>query len=146
MPDPGARALFFAHLAETADVMSAAALAGFSLAHMRIWRREDADFAAQWAEAVAAARERLELQLLARAIAGERRTIYYGGKPVGEQVEYNDSLAMFFLRAYLPASYGNSKEPRAQPAKVDVVAAQIEIEKRLDALAARVQAHEARVA
>ena len=142
MPDAAARALFFAHLAETADVVGAAKRAGFAFAQLRRWRAEDEDFAAQWAEAIATAREALELQLLARALSGERRTLYYGGKPVGEQVEYNDSLAMFFLRAFAPHQYGTSKEQRSAPIKADVVAAQMEIEKRLDAIAARLQAQE----
>jgi len=144
VPDAAARALFFAHLSETADVSAAAARAGLSRSAVRQWRAQDADFAHGWSEAIAQARETLELQLLARAISGEQRTLYYGGKPVGEQVEYNDSLAMFFLRAYLPHTYGTQKETRALPARAEAVAAQIEIEKRLDAIAARMAAQELR--
>ena len=142
MPDAAARAHFFADLAETADVRAAASRAGFGFTQLRQWRRADPAFAAEWEEAVAAARESLELQLLARALGGERRTIYYGGKAIGEQLEYNDSLAMFFLRAYLPHHYGSPKERRVLPAQPDMAAAQIEIEKRLDNIAARMAAQE----
>ena len=143
LPEVAARALFFAHLSETADVPAAATAAGLALTQVRRWRREDAAFAQDWEAAVAAARDHLEMQLLARALGGERRTLYYGGKAVGEQREFNDSLAMFFLRAHQPHVYGSSSERRtALLPKVDVVAAQIEIEKRLEALAARLAAQD----
>lgn len=141
VPDPVAWALFFAHLAETADVAGAAAVAGVSVQTVRHWRRAHSDFAQSWEEALAAAREALELQMLSRALQGDRRTLYYGGKPVGEQIDYNDSLAMFFLRAHQPHIYGNTAARTTRPA-VDVAAAQAEIERRLDNLAARLAAQE----
>ena len=80
MPDAAARAHFFADLAETADVRAAASRAGFGFTQLRQWRRADPAFAAEWEEAVAAARESLELQLLARdrpPLSGPRRLLVH---------------------------------------------------------------------
>ena len=67
---PRWQARFLTALRETSSVEQAAGQAGISLEHVYKLRREDADFAALWQEALDEGYDRLELDLLYRLRSG----------------------------------------------------------------------------
>ena len=78
------RERFFAALSTTCNVTTSAAAAGLNRSSAFAFRRRDAVFAAEWAEALASGYDRLEEGLLAAAIAGLHGEI---GKPGADEDE-----------------------------------------------------------
>ncbi|MCW6532287.1 hypothetical protein [Sphingomonas lycopersici] len=76
------REAFFDMLSVTCNVTAAATAGGVTARTAYRWRRRDADFAAQWSEALALGYEVLELALVGQALAGDDRdAIDRGGAP-----------------------------------------------------------------
>lgn len=62
------------------------------------WRREDPEFAAQWAEAVEQGVDLLEDEARRRAYEGCERPVFQGGIEVGRVTEYSDTLMTVLLK------------------------------------------------
>ena len=98
---PERQAAFIAALACGHTVGVAAAGVGLSArsAYQRRKAPGGAGFAAAWDVALDAGSARLEQTALDRAINGERRTVFYRGKAVGETVRYDTRLLLALLKA-----------------------------------------------
>lgn len=64
------RQAFLGHFAANCNVEAAAAAAGVPVSTLYGWRRTDADFAADWIEALTLGYQLLEARLIAHALAG----------------------------------------------------------------------------
>jgi hypothetical protein len=97
------RTIFLETLARTANVTAAAAAAGKAKATAYALRKREADFAAQWDDAIASAMDELEAVAYDRATNGVPKVIVRTqGEPV-TIVEYSDRLLMFMLSRRRPA-------------------------------------------
>jgi hypothetical protein len=106
------RRVFLAALADGHTVKHAAGLIGVSRVHMHRLRREDDDFAAEWADAVEEGVEALEQEARRRAYEGTSKPIVQGGRVVtdadGKPIElreYSDTLLIFLLKGKKPDTY-----------------------------------------
>jgi hypothetical protein len=64
------RQVFLGHFAGNCNITAAAAAAGIPLSTLYSWRRTEADFAAEWNEALTMGYQMLEARLIAHALAG----------------------------------------------------------------------------
>lgn len=71
------------------------------------WRKEDPKFKKQFEESNIHITELIERSALNRAIVGTKKSVYQGGKKVGDVVEPSDTLAIFLLKARDPKKYRN---------------------------------------
>ncbi len=96
---PARQAAFVAALADGHPVRAAAAAVGLSArsAYLLRARADAADFARAWDAAVDAGAEALDQTALARALHGERQTVFYRGRPVGERVVHDTRLLLGLL-------------------------------------------------
>ena len=99
------RAVFLAALAETASVTRACEAAKFPRQCAYDWRRDDADFAAAWDEAVERGTDALEDEAVRRAKDGVAKPVYYHGNRVDTVRDPSDPLLMFLLKARRPEVY-----------------------------------------
>ncbi|WP_174274331.1 hypothetical protein [Sphingomonas bacterium] len=90
--------LFLCTLAETSKVCEAIRASGLSETNIYRKRRQSADFRAKWLAALREGYARLETMMLARALNGVEKPVYYGGKLVGTMMEYNDRTGLSLLR------------------------------------------------
>lgn len=115
-----AKHAFLESYAQWANISYACAQSGVNRPNVYRWQEHDADFAAAFKIAEAAATERLEREAWRRAAEGSpyTRTSYYRGEPVGtdHKIEYSDQLMMLLLRARKPDTYRE---------KVDVAVTQV---------------------
>ena len=97
---PDRQRRFIGHLAATGIVKQAALHIGASLeALYKLRARPGAEgFAEAWDRAVDAGMQRVEDAALERAIFGEERLVVSGGKVLGTERRYNESLVQFMLR------------------------------------------------
>ncbi len=112
---PGWQEVFLAQLRETGNVSAAARAAGTCRSRCYEWRRRDRAFAADWADALEEAADRLEMEAFRRAVKGVDEDRFFQGSVVGEVTRYSDSLLMFLLRARRPERFG----PRQMPENAD---------------------------
>lgn len=96
-----------------------ATLAGIGRQSAYDWRRDDAEFAAAWDDAVDQAADRMEREALRRAVEGVDEPVYQGGELVGYVRKYSDTLLIFLLKAARPEKYRERAEVR-QTGKVQV--------------------------
>ena len=96
---PARQAAFVAALADGHSVRDAAAGVGLSPRGAYALRRQaDAgEFALAWNAAIDAGAMRLTETAISHALYGERRSVFYRGKAVGEKIVHNDRLVMFLL-------------------------------------------------
>ena len=94
------RERFCEALAETANVSASARAVGMCPQGAYKLRDRDAAFLEAWQAALAQGYERLELMLLERALHGQEKPVWYGGKEVGTMRHYSDSLALHLLRSH----------------------------------------------
>ena len=106
---PKKRALFLDSLKQNGNVTYACKAAGVGKVAIYDWRNNDAEFAAEWDEAVEIGKAELikvlEAEAYRRAIDGTRKPIYQQGKRVGDVQEYSDTLLIFLMKANDPAKY-----------------------------------------
>jgi len=100
-----ARLRFLERLARTGSIPLAIDEAGVSRHRLYALRREDAEFAELWDEAVEAGIEALEGEAMRRAIEGVEEPVHYHGKRIDVITRYSDRLLMFLLRAHRPEKY-----------------------------------------
>jgi hypothetical protein len=103
-PSAAAKARFLEALGETANITASAKAAGMSRPTAYKLRRTDAAFRAGWDAALLQAYEALEARVLERAMDGVRQVVRYQGEPVGEDVKYNDHVALGLLRMHRQAT------------------------------------------
>ncbi len=132
----GKRKKFIIALRKTANVSYAAACAAIATSTAYRWRTKYEAFRVAWDDAIAAALDDLEAALLARAVNGVEKPITYGGKVVTTVRTYSDNLALAILRARRPHVYAALPSVIAA-APVDETAALIDIERKLDLVAAQ---------
>lgn len=82
-------------------------------------RRDDPEFLADWDEAIEIAADRIEAEVIRRAVDGMTVPVYYKGEIVGFNREFSDSLAQMVLRAHKPEKY---RERVTLDIKVDIAA------------------------
>ena len=106
---PARQAAFVAALFDGHSVRAAAASVGLTAQSAYALRRraDAADFAQAWDLALDAGAMKLADTALDRALNGERRTVWYRGKAVGERVIHDNRLLIALLtrrdRRSLPA-------------------------------------------
>ena len=111
---PARQAAFVAALFDGHSVRAAAASVGLTAQSAYALRRraDAADFAQAWDLALDAGAMKLADTALDRALNGERRTVWYRGKAVGEQVIHDNRLLIALLtrrdRRSLPARSVNA--------------------------------------
>jgi hypothetical protein len=71
------------------------------------WRRDDPVFAAAMDEAIERHKDVIEDAIHQRGIVGVEKPVFQGGKLVGYQREYSDSLLLAKAKAYIPEKYGD---------------------------------------
>lgn len=104
---------FIAALAATGIVTDAARAAGATMeAFYHLRQREGAEeFRAAWDLAIDRAIGRVEAGALARAIDGEERLVVSGGKVLGVERRFNESLVIFLLKSRRARRYGEEVGP-----------------------------------
>lgn len=102
------REAFLEALARTGRVMDSALAAGYTdTTYLQKMRREDEEFAEQWADALESAADVLEDEAVRRAVSGVEEPVFYKGKVVGYKLNYSDQLMMFMLRGMRPDKFNN---------------------------------------
>ena len=104
---------FLAALAETANVAASARKAKLAESTVYRHRQADPDFAARSAVALREGYLKLESMLLARALGGVTRPVWYGGKKVGAVREFDDRLGLQLLNQHRAAVTGSRDPPEA---------------------------------
>src|SRR5438309_5977903 len=84
------------HAAQTAKV---------SRRTIQHWKKNDPDFRVAFAEAAEDSTDMVEHSARVRAVAGVKKTIYYMGKPIGQELQYSDVLSIVLLKAYRPEKF-----------------------------------------
>lgn len=97
--------VFLDALEDTASVTVACRRAEVSRKTAYQTRQRDAEFAAQWEEALHLGVYTLEDEAIRRARDGVTKPVYQQGREVGAVQEYSDTLLMFLLKAHLPERY-----------------------------------------
>ena len=108
---------FIEALAETACVTQAAKLVGMSPSSAyRLRANPNAQaFRLAWDAALDVGVQRLGDAVLARAVHGVSRPIFYQGEQVGERIHYPERLAMWILRLRDPERFGAWRETPQRP-------------------------------
>ena len=70
-----------------------------------VWRRDDEQFAADYAQAIGESEIVLESEATRRAVEGVDEPIYQSGMLVGYKRRYSDLLLIFLLKATNPQKY-----------------------------------------
>ena len=100
-----ARTQFLEVLATRCNVTHAAWTAGISRSRVYDIRKEDAEFAAAWDNAIEEGADALELVARRRALEGVKEPVFYKGEVCGHVLRYSDTLLMFLLKAHRPEKY-----------------------------------------
>jgi hypothetical protein len=91
----------------TGNVSAAAVLATIGRRTHYDWIRDDAVYAASFADAVEEAADRLETEARRRAVTGCSEAIYYKGAQIGTLKKYSDTLLIFLLKGARPEKYSD---------------------------------------
>lgn len=94
---------YCAALSEYGHYGEAAKAAGVNVMTAVRRRKADPEFARAEAEAIEIATNTWEAEAYRRAVKGCKRPIYQGGKKVGHEVVYSDTLLLRALESKLPA-------------------------------------------
>lgn len=112
MIDIDKRRRFLEHLEKGFSVTMACKSVGIARSTVYAHRKANADFAAEWEDAVEAGIDLLEDEALRRAKDGTERPVYHQGVQVGTIREYSDRLLELLLRARRPEKYRERHEVR----------------------------------
>lgn len=96
---------FLVAYAECGNISQAARESGVIRNNHYLWIQDDESYARAFAEATDIAGDHLESEARRRAIEGVRKPIFQGGKQVGEQLEYSDTLLIFLMKGARPEKY-----------------------------------------
>lgn len=103
--------LFLTALGDTCNVTAAADAAGVSVSGAYKRRRKVAAFRAGWAEAIAAAYQRLELVMLDRALNGTEKIVVRKDGSEERMREYPNQIALHLLKMYRDSAVEAVEEP-----------------------------------
>lgn len=98
---------FLDTLARTGNLPVAIDAAGVSRHRLNVLRKDDAEFAELWDDAIEAGLERLEGEAMRRALEGIEQSVYYHGKQIDTARRYSDRLLIFLLKTLHPERYGD---------------------------------------
>ena len=96
---------FLTVFAQTGVIQHAVRQLGISRSAVQKWRREDPQFAEDFEHAIDDSNERMEREVIRRAVKGTLKPIFHHGVRCGHIREYSDGLLMFMLRARKPHVY-----------------------------------------
>lgn len=96
---------FLASYRQNGNITRAATDAGISRVTVFRWQEKDEQFAIRMRQAMEAAIDLLEEEARRRAYQGTTKPVYQGGKLVGVEQEYSDTLLIFLLKGARPAKY-----------------------------------------
>lgn len=130
--------LFLETLGETCNVTGAAKAAGMSLTSAYNRRKRVAAFRAAWAEAIAAAYQRLELALLDRALNGTEKVVTRRDGSEERMRDYSNSVALTLLRMHRETA----NEVIEQPGEEEVAEVRRRLVEKLERLRARFEEEE----
>jgi hypothetical protein len=133
--DEERKRLFLTALRSGFSALAACRLVGISNRTAYNYRRDDPDFARDWALARRMASLPLELVAFERAVDGEEEPVYAYGKLSHVRTRHSDSLLAALLAAENPEKFGRTASARAQG----------KLTRRLKRLARRVEALEERL-
>lgn len=108
---------FLTALAETCNVKHAAELAGVSFSNAYKRRKKDAGFRAGWAEAIATAYQRLELELLERSLNGTEKVVKRRDGSEELMRDYSNQTALALLRMHRDSAVEAINEPAPEDVK-----------------------------
>lgn len=101
---------FLAAMANTANVLRAAEIAGIDRDNHYLWLKKDPDYATAFEIARGRGADALEAEAVRRAHEGVTKPIFHGGKPIGIPAavrEYSDTLLIFLLKGRNPAVFSD---------------------------------------
>ena len=107
-------------LKKTGNVRASADKVGMSRSRVYQFREQDLTFADKWDEAMDDYVATLEAEADRRAIEGNQKKVFYGGKEIGTTQDFSDSLLMFRLKALKPERYRERKDGK-EPGNVTVI-------------------------
>jgi hypothetical protein len=136
------RAAFLDMLAATCNVKASAQHVGMHPVGAYRLRRRDPQFADLWRAAILTGYDRLEEMLLAHAGAGVNDVAI--GETEIEPAPFDPKMAMELLRQHRPTVEGRRKRPTGRLERTDRATAEAALLKKLDALARRLRAEEAK--
>lgn len=110
---------FLTALGETCNVTAAADAAGVSTSGAYKRRKKVAAFRAGWAEAIAAAYQRLELVMLDRALNGTEKIVVRKDGSEERMRDYPNQIALHLLKMHRETAIEAAAEP--EPADVEEI-------------------------
>lgn len=125
--------IFLTTLAETCNVTAAAEAAGMSAAGAYFRRKKVAAFRAAWAEAIATAYQRLELELLERALNGTEKIVRRRDGSEERIRDYSNSVALTLLKMHRDSA----SEAQSEAQEVDVEDVRKRLVEKLERLRTR---------
>jgi len=129
---------FLTALAETCNVTAAAEAAGMSVSSAYARRKKVAAFRAGWAEAIAAAYQRLELVMLDRALNGTEKIVVRKDGSEERMREYPNQIALHLLKMHRDSAMEAIEEPR----ETDAAELRERLVQKLERLRKRFEAEE----
>ena len=114
---PEVQRRFIEALAYTGLVAAAAQEVDMSVTSCYRLRRAagSESFARAWRAALVTAAERVVDLAFERAIEGDEIPVFHDGRRIGSRRRYNDRMAMFIMRAYLPERFRHAHESTRSP-------------------------------
>ncbi len=110
---PKKKERFLELLGEGASVTRAAAAVGIQRRTAYAARAANAEFAAEWDEAIESGSDVIEDEALRRATQGVENDVYFQGQPCGTVRTYSDTLLIFLLKARRPEKFREHAKPEA---------------------------------
>jgi hypothetical protein len=89
----------------TGNVSGAARAVGIGRGTAYRWKKDLAEFAVIWDEAIDEAVDNLEAEAWRRATEGVAKPVYQQGQLVGHIQQYSDTLLIFLLKGHKPERY-----------------------------------------
>lgn len=114
---PDVQVRFIEALAETGLVSAAAEIVDMSVTSCYRLRRAPGGehFARAWRTALVQAAERLVDLAFARAIEGVEEPVFHQGRRIGARTRFDERMAKFIMRAYLPDRFRHAHEGMIRP-------------------------------
>jgi hypothetical protein len=106
---PKKRAFLLA-FAEIGQITRAARAASVDHSLHYYWHKTDPAYREAFADAKDLAAATLEEEAIRRARDGVKRTIFYQGEAIGEELTYSDTLLIFLLKGAIPDKYSDKHE------------------------------------
>jgi hypothetical protein len=103
---------FLMRLKKTGNVRSSADKVGMSRSWVYKFKEQDEAFAEKWTDALEDYVATLEAEADRRAVKGNKKKVFYGGKEIGTTQDFSDTLLMFRLKALKPERYRDRSDSK----------------------------------